>query len=79
MINRLNFYPANLHPELPQELLLGQAGKRSPVFFMYAGADRYTVSMFLEPHSGHGMLRSVFSAIVALILDVVLQSLHFKS
>jgi len=59
---------ANRHPALPQLLLLGQAGILSPLFLMYAGADLYMVSISVEPQSGHGILRSVFSAIDALIL-----------
>jgi hypothetical protein len=59
---------------LPQLLLLGHDGMALLLLFIYAGADLYMVSMFFEPHSGHGMFFSVFSAIVAFMLD---STLHF--
>ena len=72
-------YPANLQPVLPQFELLGHAWTLSPLFFMYAGADLYKVSISVEPHSGHGMRFSVFSAIVALISDSLLHLVQRKS
>jgi len=79
IITFLYYYPAKRHPELPQELLLGHAELLSLLLFMYAGAEIYSVSIFVEPHCGHGMRFSSFSAIVALIFDVASQSIQRKS
>ena len=58
---------------------LGHVCMVSPLFLMKAGADLYTVAISVEPHSGHRMWFSVFSAIVALIFDSFSQLLHFRS
>ena len=60
-------------------LPLGHEGASLPLLFMYAGADLNTVSIFVEPHSGHGMRLSAFSAIVAFTFDSLLQLLQSKS
>jgi len=73
-------YPAKRQPEEPQAaVLFGHEGVVSPLFFMYAGADLYTVFISREPHSGHGMRFSVLSAIVAMMLDSLLQLSQRKS
>ena len=73
------FYPAKRQPVLPQLVPLGHDGALSPLLLMKAGADLYTVTISVEPHTGQGMRLSVFSAIVALTLDSLSQLLHRKS
>jgi len=66
-------HPAKRQPELPQELPLGHEGALSPLLFIYAGADLYTVSMSVELQCGQGMRLSVFSAMVAFTFDSLSQ------